>query len=256
MKTSSKLIATLATIALAAGLATGCNFEDDVESGSSAISGRPYFEVFKGADRRWYFNFSAANHEIMLQSQSYSSRTAALGGVLSVQDNAHLSERYELRTAKNGQAYFVLKAANGQIIGMSELYSSNSNAKAGVEAMSRNMEDYLALWASRTGARFVIAEGTSGAFHFTLHAKNGAVVLQSEHYTSEAAALNGTFAVADYGTTAANFDVKEARDGRFYFNIVASNGQVVATSQMYSTKYNATRAVDAIIATLPDVELL
>lgn len=254
MKSTRTLVSAL-TLVLAIGLAAGCNFEDDVQSGSSAISGRPYFEVFKGKDG-WYFHFSAANHEIMLQSQSYSSRTAALGGVLSVQNNAHLPERYELRDASNGEAYFVLKARNGQIIGMSELYYSRSNAKTGVEAVMRNMDDYIALWNSRTGARFEISEGANGQFYFRLHAKNGETVLQSEGYTSEAAALNGTFSVYDNGTRESRYDVRQARDGRYYFNIIATNGQVVATSQMYASRGNANRAVDAIIDTLPYVELL
>jgi len=255
MKTTSKIISALALV-LAIGLNTGCNMEEEVQTGSSEISGRPYFEVFKGNDKRWYFNFSAANHEIMLQSQSYSSRTAALGGVLSVQNNAGDEGRFEQRTASNGDSYFVLKAANGQIIGLSEMYSSASNAAAGADAVSRNMDDYLALWNSRTGARFVITEGTNGQFYFRLHAKNGATVLQSEGYTSEAAALNGTFSVHSNGQNEGRYDVRQARDGRFYFNIKATNGQVVGTSQMYSTKGSADRAVDAIIDTLPAVELL
>jgi len=255
MKTTRAIVSALA-IVLAAGFATGCNFEDDVHSGSSAISGRPYFEVFKGANKSWYFHFSAANHEITLQSQGYSSRTAALGGVLSVQNNAGLASRYELRDAKNGEAYYVLKAANGQIIGMSEMYYSRSNANAGIDALMRNMDDYIALWNSRTGARFEISAGADGQFYFRLYAKNGETVLQSEGYTSEAAALNGTFSVYDNGVYDSHYDVRQARDGRYYFNVVATNGQVVATSQMYANRSNANRAVDAIIATLPYVELL
>ncbi len=255
MNTTAKLVSALALV-IATSFATGCSFEDDVQSSNAAISGRPYFEVFKGNDKRWYFNFTAANHEIILQSQSYSSRTSALSGVLSVQNNAHVAERYDYRTASNGDFYFVLKAANGHIIGMSELYSTASNAKAGAQGVSDNMDDYLALWNSRTGARFVIAEGSTGKFHFNLHAKNGEIVLSSESYTTEAAALNGTFSVFDNGQKEARYDLKEARDGRWYFNIRASNGQVVATSQMYSTKGNANRAIDSIIAALPYVELL
>ena len=37
---------------------------------------------------------------------------------------------------------------------------------------------------------------------------------------------------------------------------MAPNNRVIATSEVYSSKYNAERARDAIIALLPAVELL
>ena len=117
--------------------------------------------------------------------------------------------------------------------------------------------DYLVFLATRTGARFVVSESADGRFYFNLHAKNGAIVLSSQSYSSEAAALNGTFSVAANGIDPDNFDVREASSGfGYYFNLIATNGQTVGTSEVYSSKSNAKRARDSIVVLLPNVDLL
>jgi len=226
------------------------------DSSDVGLSGRPSFDVFKGADGRFYFNFSAANHEIILSSQGYRARTPALAGVLSVLDNASSPSAFDVKPANNGGFYFNLKATNGQIIATSEVYSTRGNANRGVEAVIENAGDYLAFSAARTGARFIVFENSAGGFNFQLRAKNGRVVLRSESYTSEAAALNGTFSVADNGTREQNFEVLEAANGDYYFNLRATNGQIIGTSQMYSTKSNATHGMRSIVALIPNVDLM
>ncbi len=254
----SALLAATALSALSFTATTGCANVDAnaYDSEGSDLSGRPSFDVFQGANSRYYFNFSAANHEIILASQSYSSRTGAIGGVLSVLDNAGDELAYDLRPANGGGYYFNVKAGNGQIIATSEVYSTKSNANRGIETVTRNVGDYLAFSNARTGARFVVFENEGGNYSFQLRAKNGQVVLNSESYKSEASALNGTFSVADNGITEASYEVLEAANGDYYFNLIASNGQIIGTSQMYSTKSNATRGMRAIVALLPSVDLM
>jgi len=42
-----------------------------------------------------------------------------------------------VKTASNGQAYFVLTASNGQTIGKSEMYSSPAAMEKGIQAVQR-----------------------------------------------------------------------------------------------------------------------
>ena len=249
-KTLSSLIALIAL----AGI--GCADTDSVGHSEGEVSGRPVFDVFEGTDSRYYFNFSAANHEIILASQSYSTRTGALAGVLSVLNNAIDASSFRVNDANNGGAYFNVHAANGAIIATSEVYANRSSANRGVETVINNVGDYLDFAARRTGARFIVFENENGAYFFQLRAKNGAVVLRSESYKTEAAALNGTFSVAQNGLETGNFDTLQAASGGFYFNLVATNGQIIGTSEVYSTKSNATRGRNAIVKLLPIVELL
>jgi len=246
----------LALVLLAAASATGCAYETAPAGATQALSGRPYFSVFQGADDGYYFNLRAANHEIILASQSYSTRTAALNGVLSVMDNGEDRTRYEVLDSADGQAYFHLKSRNGRIIGRSETYSTRSNANQGVDAVIRNVGEYLDFLANRTGARFDVFPGADGRFYFNLHAGNGEIVLASQGYSAESSALNGTFSVVDNGLDAAHYDIRQSADGGYYFNLKATNGQTIATSEVYASRSNAERAVNSIIALLPEVELL
>jgi uncharacterized protein YegP (UPF0339 family) len=87
------------------------------------------FQLFQGLDGQYYFHLRAENGEIVLQSQAYTRRASALGGTTSVRSNGPTASRYQVRDAANGQAYFVLKAGNGQVIGVSETYASRDNAE-------------------------------------------------------------------------------------------------------------------------------
>lgn len=237
-------------------IGTGCANEDEIGVSSSAINGRPFFDLFEGQDGEYYFNLVATNHEVVLSSEGYTSRSGALSGILSVLNNGGEAENFELREANNGQFYFVLKAGNGQIIGMSELYSTKGNATRGVGTTSTVTGDYLAFIATRTGARFTVFEGNNGLYYFNLKARNGQIVLQSQAYSTEAAAMNATFAVSESGVNSNNYDIKASADGGAYFNLRSANNEIIGTSEIYYSKSNARRARNSVIALLPKVEIL
>jgi hypothetical protein len=257
MTTTKRIALSILVFLLAAGF-TGCALEDEpLNDTESAISGRPYPQVWESASGKYYFRFKAANHQIILSSEDYSTRTGALNGVLSVLDNAGNPDRYDIKQANNGDFYFNLKAGNGHIIGSSELYVSRSNAERGAETVERNVGEYLGFLASRTGARFQVSESSDGRYHFNLHAANGEIVLSSQSYSTEASAFNGTFSVADSGLDIDNYDINQTSSANgYYFNLKASNGKIIGTSEVYSTKSNAKRAAESITELLPKVELL
>jgi len=93
------------------------------------------FQVFRGFDGLYYFHLRAANGEIVLQSQAYTRRASAVAGTQSVIANGTDPNKYEIRYASNGEAYFVLVAGNGQVIGSSETYFSLANAQRGVQTV-------------------------------------------------------------------------------------------------------------------------
>ncbi len=246
----------LATLILALGLLSGACMSEDIGESANGINGRPFFDLFEGKDGQYYFNLTAANYEIVLSSEGYENRTGALAGVLSVLDNAGDKGNYDLREAVNGQYYFVLEAANGQTIGMSELYASKSNATRGISDTVNVTGDYLAFLATRTGARFTVFEGTNGLYYFNLKAANGEIVLASQAYSTESAAMNGTFAVAEAGLKSGNYVIKTAKDGQAYFVLRSANGEVIGTSEMYVSKSNARRGRGDVMALLPNVDIL
>ena len=99
------------------------------------------FELKQTNDGQFMFNLKAGNGEIILTSQSYETKAAADEGIASVRASAPLDARYERRKATDGEHYFVLKAANGQVIGRSELYASASAVENGVASVQRHAPD-------------------------------------------------------------------------------------------------------------------
>ena len=96
------------------------------------------FELSKSSDGQFRFVLKASNGEIILTSELYRTRAAAENGIASVQANSPLDERYEKKVAKDGKPYFNLKAANHQIIGTSELYSSDAARDKGIASVKHN----------------------------------------------------------------------------------------------------------------------
>jgi uncharacterized protein YegP (UPF0339 family) len=96
------------------------------------------FEIKQGSSGMYRFNLKVGNGEIILSSETYQTKQGAKTGIESVKTNAPHDARYERKTANNSQPYFVLKAANGEVIGRSETYSSNSAMENGIESVKWN----------------------------------------------------------------------------------------------------------------------
>ena len=93
------------------------------------------FETWKGEDARYYFHLRAANGQIVLQSQGYSSKSAAEKGTTAVKASGVDASNFDLSEGVNGQHYFRLLSANHQILGRSEMYVSKSGAIAGASTV-------------------------------------------------------------------------------------------------------------------------
>jgi uncharacterized protein YegP (UPF0339 family) len=87
---------------------------------------------------KFNFNLKATNGRVILSSESYSSRAAALNGIESVRKNAGKDANFERSTAKNGAPFFVLKAGNKEVIGRSEMYSSKRSMEQGIASVKAN----------------------------------------------------------------------------------------------------------------------
>ncbi len=93
------------------------------------------YELKPTADDQFMFNLKAANHEIILTSERYTRKDSALNGIESVQSNSSNDEQYERKVSTAGHPFFVLKAINGEIIGRSEMYSSDAARDNGIESV-------------------------------------------------------------------------------------------------------------------------
>lgn len=96
------------------------------------------FEIQKAKDGQFYFHLKASNGEIILSSETYKTKRSARNGIASVQKNSPEAARYDRRQSKANQPYFVLKAANHQVIGQSEMYESDRAMENGIKSVQKN----------------------------------------------------------------------------------------------------------------------
>ncbi|MGB6155663.1 MAG: YegP family protein [Castellaniella sp.] len=94
--------------------------------------------ILKTSGEKFMFNLRAGNHQVILTSQRYASKAAALGGIESVRKNAASDARFARLTAKDGSHYFHLSATNGETIGSSEMYTTAAARDKGIASVQAN----------------------------------------------------------------------------------------------------------------------
>ncbi|MET1259552.1 MAG: YegP family protein [Flavobacteriaceae bacterium] len=99
------------------------------------------FEVKTDNAGEYRFNLKAGNGQVILSSEGYTTKSACENGIESVRKNSQDDNRFERKTAKNGKVYFNLKAANGQVIGASQMYADNSGMENGIDSVRKNAPD-------------------------------------------------------------------------------------------------------------------
>ena len=96
------------------------------------------FELKKGKSGKFSFNLKAANGQVILTSQSYKTKAAAKNGIKSVCTNCGKKTSFEQKTSKKGEPYFVMLAANKQVIGKSQMYASKTSMMNGIKSVANN----------------------------------------------------------------------------------------------------------------------
>ncbi len=116
--------------------------------------------------------------------------------------------------------------------------------------------------------KFVVRTTNTGV-KFDLKAGNGEVTATSEVYSSEDACLNGIASVQKNAPVAAvedqtvegyatekhpKFEVYADKAGEFRFRLKATNGQVIATSEGYSSKSGCMNGIESVKKNAVDSE--
>ena len=104
--------------------------------------------------------------------------------------------KFVVKETKTGFV-FNLKAGNGEVIAVSEVYSSEAACMKGIESVRKNaveakMEDQtVAEVAAVTNPKFEVYTDKAGEFRFRLKARNGEPIAASEGYKAKASCMNG-----------------------------------------------------------------
>ena len=93
------------------------------------------FQIYRGQDEQFYFRLRSSNGEIILSSEGYVSKSGCSAGINSVKQNSALDSQFKREISKDNNNYFVLISSNGEIIGASEIYSSDAARDKGIDAV-------------------------------------------------------------------------------------------------------------------------
>ncbi|MCP5415988.1 MAG: YegP family protein [Chromatiaceae bacterium] len=88
-------------------------------------------------------------------------------------------------------------------------------------------------------------------YSFTFVNDQGQSVVKSENYKAKKSALGGIESVKKNCTNDDRYEMKESKNGKFFFNIKASNGQVVGTSALFASATERGKAIEELKSSAP-----
>jgi len=94
------------------------------------------FEVYKDKAGDYRFRLKAANGQNILGSEGYKAKASCVNGIASVQKNSQDEARFEKKETKSGKFNFSVKSSNGQIVGVSQTYDSESGCRNGMKSVA------------------------------------------------------------------------------------------------------------------------
>lgn len=94
--------------------------------------------------------------------------------------------------------------------------------------------------------KYEIFIGRNSQYYFRLRAENAEIILQSEGYTSKAGCHNGISSVRTNCPYDSNYKKRSNAQGQHYFVLVASNGEPIGCSEMYSSRQAMENGIQAV----------
>lgn len=98
----------------------------------------PRYEIRSASDGSPYWRLMSVNGNVLITSETYSSKSACEGGIAASRRCAPSDSNYRRLTSTRGEPYFTLNAENYQVLGTSEMYSSTYNRDTGISATKRD----------------------------------------------------------------------------------------------------------------------
>lgn len=104
---------------------------------------------------------------------------------------------------------------------------------------------------TKSMGKFIIAKRRNGEYQFNLNAGNGQTILSSEGYATKAGCKNGISSVKTNAPFDSRYDKRISLSSQYYFNLKAGNGEIIGTSEMYTTPTARDRGIESVKSKLP-----
>lgn len=104
--------------------------------------------------------------------------------------------------------------------------------------------------------KFVIYTRSNGEIQFQLKAGNGQTILVSEGYKAKTSCISGIESVRKNSQDDSKYDKKTSTNGKNYFNLKATNGQIIGTSEMYESASSRDDGIASVKNNAPDATIV
>lgn len=105
--------------------------------------GSPGKFVLKRGANGHYFVLLKDNGQVILTSQLYVSKAAALSGIEAVRRNAQRKEAFVIRQRADSTYHFIVKALNGEVVGVGESFPVKESAENVVDSVREYAPDAI-----------------------------------------------------------------------------------------------------------------
>lgn len=92
-------------------------------------------------------------------------------------------------------------------------------------------------------------------FSFIFVNAEGKTIVKSENYAQKASAKNGIESVKKNCQDDSKYELKESTNGKSFFNIKSTNGQIVGTSALFEDEAQRSAAIEELKAASADAEV-
>ncbi len=96
------------------------------------------FEIYKDKAGEFRFRLKAGNGENILASEGYKAKASCLNGIESVKKNSKDKARFDVGKTKAGKFRFNVNSTNGQVVGTSQSYATESSCNNGVACVMKD----------------------------------------------------------------------------------------------------------------------
>ena len=94
--------------------------------------------------------------------------------------------------------------------------------------------------------KYVITKRANGEYQFNLKADNGQVIRASEGYAAKNSCENGIESVKKNSPDDARYEKNTSKNGKYYFNLKAGNGQIIGSSEMYESTAGRDNGIESV----------
>lgn len=101
--------------------------------------------------------------------------------------------------------------------------------------------------------KFEVYKGSNDEHYFRLVDSKNKVLLSGEGYKQKESMLNGIDSIKKNMPLASGVEKKESTNGKYFFNVKSTNGQIVGTSMLFDTAQLRDKWINEIEGKLPEL---